>query len=74
MLDKDKALDDCIFRIKKDNIKDRLNDLQGAIRLAHNSKCQRSHEIIQTRYDYIIIIDPAVGNSIEISSWRSDSI
>lgn len=38
MSDRERALTDCVFRIKKDNMKDRLNALQGAIRAAHSQK------------------------------------
>jgi DNA primase len=33
--DKDKALSDCIARIKKDNLKDRLDGIQQQIKMAH---------------------------------------
>ncbi|MDD5136516.1 MAG: toprim domain-containing protein, partial [Candidatus Omnitrophica bacterium] len=36
--DKDKALSDCIARMKKDNLKERMAMIQDAIRLAHNQK------------------------------------
>jgi len=38
LADKDKVLIDCIARIKKDNIKDRLERLQDAIKAAQNTK------------------------------------
>lgn len=36
--DKEKVLTDCIAKIKKDNMQDRLQRLQDAIKTAHNSK------------------------------------
>ncbi len=36
--DKTKALEDCISRIKKDNLKERMTMIQDAIRLAHSQK------------------------------------
>ena len=36
--DKEKALNDCIAKIKKDNLKERMALIQDAIRVAHNQK------------------------------------
>jgi replicative DNA helicase len=36
--DKEKALADCVARIKQDNVKDRLQRLQEAIKAAHETK------------------------------------
>ena len=55
--DKDKALDDCIARIKKDNLKDQLDMLQDAIRLAHGQKDEDKVRELVTRYNDLVKID-----------------
>lgn len=54
IMDKEKALNDCVVRIKKDNIKDRLNDLQGAIKTAHSQKDEEKVKQLVTEYNYLV--------------------
>ncbi|MBN2452827.1 MAG: DNA primase [Candidatus Omnitrophica bacterium] len=52
--DKQKALDDCIARIKKDNLKDRLKMLQEAIRVAHGQKDETKVRRLVAEYDGLV--------------------
>ncbi len=52
--DKEKALSDCIAKIKKDNIKERMAMIQDAIRIAHNQKNDaRVNELVAQYNDLI---------------------
>lgn len=52
--DKEKALDDCITRIKKDNMKDRLTLLQESIRIAHSQKDAKKVKDLVTEYNGLV--------------------
>ncbi len=55
--DKKKALDDCIVRIKKDNMKDRLTLLQESIRIAHSQKDVKKVKELVTEYNGLVKSD-----------------
>jgi DNA primase len=57
--DKGRALEDCIARIKKDNIKDRLSMLQEAIRIAHGQKDEDMVRRLVGEYHDLVKIDKA---------------
>ncbi|MBI4974715.1 MAG: DNA primase [Candidatus Omnitrophica bacterium] len=52
--DKEKAVTDCIARIKKDNIRDELDRLQVAIKAAHNSKDENKVKRLLVEYDSLV--------------------
>lgn len=52
--DKEKALYDCISRIKKDNIKDRLTMIQEAIRIAHSQKDEVKVKELVAEYNGLV--------------------
>ena len=52
--DNEKALTDCIFRIKKDNTRDRLADLQNAIKIAHSQKDENKVKELVTEYNSLV--------------------
>jgi len=54
MPDTEKALGDCILRIKKDSRKARLDDLQVAIRAAHNSKDAEKVKELVMEYNTLV--------------------
>ncbi len=54
LVDKDKALTDCVARIKKDNIKDQLGRLQDAIKIAHNQKDEERVKRLVTEYNSLV--------------------
>jgi uncharacterized membrane protein (DUF106 family) len=54
IVDKDKTLSDCIARIKKDNMKERLSRIQEAIRLAHESKDDNGVKRLVTEYNELV--------------------
>ncbi len=56
--DKEKVLTDCIARIKKDNVKDRLETLQGAIKAAHDSKDDNLVTRLVTEYTQLLKANP----------------
>jgi len=49
--DRDKTMADCISRIKKDNLRERLNMLQEAIRAAHNQKDEDLMKALVSEYN-----------------------
>jgi DNA primase len=51
LTDKEKTLDDCVARIKKDNIQDKLNALQAQIRAAHTKQDEAKWKELVTEYD-----------------------
>jgi DNA primase len=51
LTDKEKTLNDCVARIKKDNIQDRLNALQARIRTAHGKQDEATWKELVTEYD-----------------------
>jgi hypothetical protein len=57
--EKGRALEDCIARIKKDNIKDRLSMLQEAIRIAHGQKDEDMVRRLVGEYHDLVKIDKA---------------
>ena len=59
LTDKDRALADCIARIKKDNVKDRLFMLQDAIKIAHNQKDEEKVRKLVTEYNSLVKPDKA---------------
>lgn len=59
MKDKDKTMADCIFRIKKDNLRERLNMLQEAIRLAHNQNDEDRMKALVSEYNDLVKINKA---------------
>ena len=54
LADKEKVLTDCIARIKKDNVRDRLGRLQDAIKAAHDSKDDGLVTKLVTEYTEIL--------------------
>ncbi len=54
VVDTGKVLDDCIARIKKDNIKDQLGRLQEAIRTAHSQKDEAKVRELVTEYNSLV--------------------
>jgi len=52
--DKDKALEDCMARIKKDTIKDRLDILQEAMRLAHTQHDEEKMKRLVAEYSDLV--------------------
>lgn len=54
MDDKEKAFDDCVRRIKKDNIKERLSALYDAIGIAHNQKNEDKVRELMTEYNSLV--------------------
>jgi hypothetical protein len=52
--DKEKALDDCIARIKSDSVKDRLTMLQEAIRAAHSQKDAEKVKELVSEYNGLV--------------------
>ena len=57
--DKEKAASDCIARIKKDNLKDRMSALQDAIRSAHSQKNDNRVKELVAEYNELIKMDRA---------------
>ena len=55
--DKERVLADCIARIKKDNIKDRLARLQDAIKKAYNSKEEEKVKAFVAEYNLLMKSD-----------------
>ncbi|MCX5686156.1 MAG: DNA primase [Candidatus Omnitrophica bacterium] len=55
--DKDKTMADCISRIKKDNLRERLNMLQEAIRAAHNQKDEDRMKALVSEYNDLVKIN-----------------
>ncbi|MDD5423363.1 MAG: DNA primase, partial [Candidatus Omnitrophica bacterium] len=54
MQEKDKALEDCVARMKKDNVKERLSGLQDAIRIAHGKKDEDEVKRLVTEYNSLV--------------------
>jgi len=54
LVDKDRAMADCIMRIKKDNIKDQLDKLQDAIKAAHSQKDEDTVKKLVTEYNGLV--------------------
>jgi len=54
MRDKDKALSDCVARIKKDNAKEALGKLQEAMRSAHAKKDEGELKRLVSEYNRIV--------------------
>ncbi|MDD5423493.1 MAG: hypothetical protein PHT32_08795, partial [Candidatus Omnitrophica bacterium] len=54
MQEKDKALEDCVARMKKDNVKERLSGLQDAIRIAHGKKDEEEVKRLVTEYNSLV--------------------
>ena len=57
--DKEKALNDCIARIKSDNLKERRTMIQDAIRIAHNQKNEERVKELVSEYNELIKINKA---------------
>jgi len=55
--DRDKALSDCIAKIKRDNIKVRLGMMQDAIRLAHSQKDEDKVKALVNEYNELVKIN-----------------
>lgn len=55
--DRDKALSDCIAKIKRDNIKVRLGMMQDAIRLAHSQKDEDKVKALVSEYNELVKIN-----------------
>ena len=51
LTDKEKTLNDCVARIKKDNIQDKLDALQAQIRSAHTKHDEARWKELVTEYD-----------------------
>jgi len=54
LADKDKALEDCISRIKGDTVKDRLQSLQQAMTLAHSRNDEDNLKALMTEYNALV--------------------
>ena len=54
LADKEKAMADCIARIKKDNVKDRLADIQDALRMAHSQKDEEKVKSLVAEYNSLM--------------------
>ncbi len=54
MEDKEKALNDCVAKIKKDNMDDRRNRLQEAIRAAHKHKDEEACKKLLSEYNDLL--------------------
>ena len=54
LVDKNKTLEDCISRIKRDNIKDQLDRLQDAIKVAHDQKDDMALKHLVTEYNGLV--------------------
>ncbi len=52
--DKDRALNDCIARIKKDNMKERLISLRETIRVAHSQNNDKRVKELVAEYDGLV--------------------
>jgi DNA primase len=59
MIDKEKVLADCIARIKKDNLKDQLEELRSAMKLAQDSNDDDRLSALIREYDSLIKINKA---------------
>jgi len=57
--DKEKALSDCIARIKKDNLKDRMTMIQDAIRAAHSQKDDDKVKELVAEYNELVKVRKA---------------
>ena len=57
--DKEKALSDCIARMKKDNLKERMTMIQDAIRIAHTQKNDDRVKELVAQYNELIKIGKA---------------
>jgi len=55
--DRDKTIADCISRIKKDNLRERLNMLQDAIRAAHSQKDEEKMKALVAEYNDLVKIN-----------------
>jgi DNA primase len=54
IVDKDRAIVDCVARVKKDNAKDRLERIQEAIRAAHAGKDEQKVKSLVSEYNSIV--------------------
>jgi hypothetical protein len=52
--DKDKAIEDCVARIKKDNVKDCLVRMQESIRLAHSQHDEEKVRQLVSEYSSLV--------------------
>lgn len=59
LADKDRALEDCIARIKKDNVRDRLSALQQSITIAHTRNDEESLKRYISEYNELVKVDKA---------------
>lgn len=59
LADKDRALDDCIARMRKDNIRDRLGRIQDAIKIAHSQKDEDGVRRLVTEYNDLVKVKKA---------------
>lgn len=57
--DRDKALNDCVVKIKKDNVRERLDSLQDAIKTAHNKKNEDEVRKLVIEYNNLVRINKA---------------
>ncbi|MDP3804739.1 MAG: DNA primase [Candidatus Omnitrophota bacterium] len=57
--DKDKTMSDCISRIKKDNLRERLNMLQESIRSAHSQKDDERMKALVAEYNDLVKMNKA---------------
>ncbi|MDP2913171.1 MAG: DNA primase [Candidatus Omnitrophota bacterium] len=63
LADKDRAMSDCINRIRKDNIKDQLGRLQEAIRAAHGQKDEDLVKKLVGEYSDLVKVKPLSGEA-----------
>jgi DNA primase len=59
LTDKEKVLDDCILKIKKDNVRDQLQRLQDAIKSAHDSRDDGLVTRLVAEYTDLLKVNPA---------------
>lgn len=59
LADKDKALGDCVARIKKNNVRDRLATLQDAIKAAHSQKDEERVKTLVSEYNSLVRLSKA---------------
>ena len=59
MVDKDKVLSDCVARIRNDNIKDQLEGLRAAMKIAQDSNDDDRLSSLIREYESLIKINKA---------------
>ena len=57
MTDKDKVLEDCIAKMKKDNVKDQLERIQGGIKVAQSQKDENKLRELLAEYNRLVKVN-----------------